>query len=135
MNLHQIRERYPGAHVHSFGDTEELSASLLDLVRSGKKTSTCFDVNDVERGIEEMPVIGNYNIALNFDRSPALVTRTTDVELVRFCDVGEDFALAEGENDSLEGWRKDHQKYFERTSTFDVQMMLVCERFELIEYF
>ena len=54
---------------------------------------------------------------------------------MRFCDVDESFALAEGEDDDLEGWRKGHQLYFERNGGFSEDMMLVCERFELVHDF
>lgn len=58
---------------------------------------------------------------------------TLEVSVVRFCDVGEDFALAEGENDDLAGWRRDHQVFFERNGGFDPEMDLVCERFKVVE--
>jgi uncharacterized protein YhfF len=54
---------------------------------------------------------------------------------MRFCDVNESFALAEGENDDLQGWRRGHQRYFERHGDFDNDMMLVCERFKLVRDF
>ncbi|MEO1277180.1 MAG: ASCH domain-containing protein, partial [Pseudomonadota bacterium] len=44
-------------------------------------------------------------------------------------------ALAEGENDSLEGWRADHRAYFERNGGWSPDMMLLCERFRVIEDF
>ena len=80
-----------------------------------------------------MPVVGRRDIALDWDGAPALVIETRAVEVRRFCDVGEDFALAEGENDTLEGWRAGHRGFFERNGGFDPQMELVCERFRLIE--
>ena len=42
-------------------------------------------------------------------------------------------ALAEGENDTLEGWRADHEAYFARNGGFDPEMMLVFEQFEVVE--
>jgi uncharacterized protein YhfF len=51
---------------------------------------------------------------------------------MRFCDVDENFALAEGENGDLEGWRRDHRRYFERNGGFDNELMVVCERFKLV---
>ena len=53
--------------------------------------------------------------------------------LIPFHRVPEDFALAEGENDTLEGWREDHQRYFERNGGWSADMMLVCERFRVVE--
>jgi uncharacterized protein YhfF len=57
------------------------------------------------------------------------------VTIRRFADVDEDFAFAEGEDDTLEGWRAGHRVYFERNGGFDPGMLLVCERFRLIEDF
>lgn len=80
-----------------------------------------------------MPEVGRRDTALNWDGTPALVIETLEVTQRRFCDVEEDFALAEGENDDLEGWRRDHRAYFARNGGFDGEMMLVCERFRLVE--
>ena len=82
-----------------------------------------------------MPITGRQDVALNWDGSPALTIETTAVEIARFCDVDENFALAEGENDDLAGWRRDHQAYFERNGCFSPEMELVLERFELVYEF
>ncbi len=116
----------------TFGDNHALCDRLLSLVRSGKKTATCEALRVFESGDEEMPVVGRRDIALNWDGSPALMIETTQVTLARFCDVDEDFALAEGENDDLRGWQADHREYFDRNGGFDAEMMLVLERFKLI---
>ena len=131
--LDRLRAKYPGSNTFVFGDTQELCDWLLGLVRDGKKTATCTDVRDIESGKVAMPVVGRRDIALNWDGTPALVIETRDIEIVRFDDVSEAFALAEGENDSLDGWRRDHKAYFERNGGFDPQMKLLCERFALIE--
>jgi uncharacterized protein YhfF len=116
----------------TFGDNEELCNELLSLVRSGKKTATCEALRNFGPDGEEMPVVGRQDVALNWDGTPALLLETLEVTQTRFCDVDEDFALAEGENDDLAGWRHDHQSYFERNGGFDPRMMLVCERFRLV---
>lgn len=117
----------------TFGDNEALCCELLSLVRSGKKTATCEALRAFEHGAEALPVVGRRDIALNWDGTPALLLETTEVLERRFCDVDEDFALAEGENDDLTGWRDDHRRYFQRTVGFDEQMILICERFRLIK--
>ena len=115
-----------------FGDCEELCNELLSLVRAGYKTATCNSLRNF-RGIEEeIPVVGRRDIALNWDGTPALLIETLKVTQMRFCDVDESFALAEGENEDLEGWRRDHQEYFEANGGFDWEMMLVCEHFKVI---
>jgi uncharacterized protein YhfF len=115
-----------------FGDSEALCNELLRLVRSGKKTATCDALRHFGTHGEEMPVVGRRDVALNWDGTPALLLETLEVTQTRFCDVEEGFALAEGENDDLEGWQRDHREYFERSGSFDREMMLVCERFRLV---
>ena len=133
VTLEVLQKKYPNSATFKFGDSESLCNWLLNLVREGKKTATCGALGDFEAGNEEMPVVGRRNIALNWDGSPALVIETMEVTYQRFCDVDEEFALEEGENDDLGGWRKDHQQYFQRNGGFDNEMILVCERFKVIE--
>ncbi len=135
MDLEQLQQKYPGAETFTFGDSRELCDRLLELVREGKKVATCEALRAFEKGDEAMPVAGRRDIALNWDGSPALALETVSVELTRFCDVEESFALAEGEDETLQGWQDAHRSYFERSGGFEPEMMLVCERFRLIEDF
>ncbi len=132
MKAEELQARRAGSTTFTFGDSEELCNDLLRLVRSGKKTATCEALGEFGPEGEAMPVVGRRDIALNWDGTPALIIETLEVTQMRFCDVDECFALAEGENDDLEGWRHDHQRYFERNGGFDNEMMLVCERFKLV---
>ena len=116
-----------------FGDNKALSDHLIALVQNGKKTATCGALRDYENGDEVMPIPGRRDIALHWDDTPALVIETVDVTITRFCDVTEDFALAEGEDDDLAGWQRGHQTFFERNGGFEIDMKLVCERFKLVE--
>lgn len=61
-----------------------------------------------------------------------LVIETTEVTVQRCCDVPEDFALAEGEGD-FDAWKRGHIAFFTRNGGYDPAMMLVCERFRLVE--
>ncbi|WP_170569016.1 ASCH domain-containing protein [Ruegeria atlantica] len=131
--LDRIKARYPEAQTFKLGDSQTLCDELLTLVRSGAKTATCGALRDFPEGSADMPKPGRRDIALEWDGRPALVIETVDVSIRRFCDVTEDFALAEGENDTLDGWRDGHRRYFERNGGFDPKMELVCERFHLIE--
>ncbi len=132
MTNEEARAFAANAITFKFGDSEELCNRLLQLVRSGKKTATCGALYEFGPGKDEMPVVGRRDVAVHWDGTPALLLETVAVTEMRFCDVGEEFALAEGENDSLEGWQRDHRRYFERTGGFEPDMMLVCERFRLI---
>jgi uncharacterized protein YhfF len=133
MTLEEALLRYPGAETFQFGDNRGLCDALLTLVRAGKKTATCGAQRDFEAECEAMPVVGRRDIALDWDGAPALVIETTEVTERRFCDVDADFALAEGENETLEGWQAGHRRFFERNGGWSQEMMLVCERFRLVE--
>lgn len=132
-DMEDLQVTYPGAGTFQFGDGPALSAELLALVRAGKKRATCGALHEFADDPASMPKVGRCDIAANWDGTPALVIRTVKVEQVRFCDVTEAMALAEGENDTLEGWRRDHEAFFTRNGGFDAQMMLVFEHFELVE--
>ncbi len=135
MTLDEALIRYPDAETFTFGDNRTLCDELLALVRSGKKTATCGAARDFEAGGEPLPEVGRRDIALDWDGNPAFVIETLEVTRRRFSDVDQDFALAEGENESLNGWRAGHRRYFERNGGWDPDMELVCERFRLVEDF
>ncbi len=128
-----LQDTYPGAGTFKFGDTAKLSKRLIALVRSGHKRATCAALADFADAPEAMPREGRCDIATNWDDTPAVVVRTVKVEQIRYCDVTEEMALAEGENLDLEGWKEDHKAYFERGGGFDPEMMLVFEHFEVVE--
>ncbi len=132
MNTTDAEASHIGLVTFTYGDNEALCNELLYLVRLSRKTATCDALCNFGPGGEEMPIVGRRDVALNWDGTPALLIETLEVTQMRFCNVDESFALAEGENEDLEGWRRDHQEYFERTCGFDRDMMLVCERFRLI---
>ncbi|MEQ5776873.1 ASCH domain-containing protein [Thalassospira sp. NFXS8] len=127
-----LTQRYPTAATFKFGDSAGLCASLVGLVRAGKKVATCGALRDYQNG-EAMPEVGRRDIALNWDDTPALVIETVEIIQCRFDEISEEMALAEGEDDSLEEWRVGHSAYFERNGGFSPDMQIVWERFRLIE--
>ncbi|MEM7509269.1 MAG: ASCH domain-containing protein [Pseudomonadota bacterium] len=135
VTLEELKKRYPGAEVFSFGDTPELIAVLTDLVRSGVKRATCSAVADIDAGKQEVPQIGRRDIVLDADGAPAFVIETLELRETTWETITEEMALAEGENETLEGWRADHKRYFERHGIFAPDMKLLWERFEVIEDF
>ena len=120
-----------------FGDTEADCRWLTQLVRDGRKTATCDRVEMFGSGPgqEPLPVVGRRDVAANWDGTPAVEIETLSVSFHRFDEVPENFALAEGENDRLEGWRRDPRVYFERTGGWSPDMMLMCERFLMVRDF
>lgn len=133
LTLDDLLDRYPEAETFAFGDGPELCDRLIALVRSGKKTATCGAMMDYIESDDPMPAVGRQDIVLDWDGTPQLVIETTEVTIRRFKDVPEDFALAEGENESWDDWARAHKVFFDRNGGWDEKMELVCERFKVIE--
>lgn len=121
-----------------FCDTKHWADACADLVKEGIKTGTCGALVSYKIGQEDLPKVGDLFIVTNWDGQPTSITKTTKVELVKFKDIGEEWARSEGEGDrSLAHWRKGHWEFFERDlGQFGVapseDMVLVCETFEVI---
>ncbi len=133
LRLATVIARYPGAQTFTFGDSRELCDRLLALVRAGTKRATCGALRDFAEGGDPLPVVGRRDIALDWDGNPALVIETVEVIIRRFCDVDADFALAEGEDETLQGWQAGHRAWFARNGGWAPEMDLVCERFRMVE--
>ena len=125
--------KYPGANAWQMGDSPELASKLADLIKKGIKTASCGSFASYQQE-EPAPKIGSYNIILDGQSIPVCVIRLVSMQLVRFCDVTEEFARKEGEGDlSLEYWQKEHQRFFTREGYFSEEMELITEEFEVVE--
>lgn len=123
--------------VAGFGDSAELSASLIALILAGVKRATCSLRDSWAFDGERLPAAGDVEIVLDFGGRPVLVLRTTDVRIMPFDAVPASFAIAEGEGDlSLDYWRREHWRFFLRECArigreAGNDMPLVCEWFEV----
>ena len=117
----------------SFGDSPAMADELLALVLAGTKTATCGALTSFGPS-EPMPEAGRRDLVLDGSGNPAAIIETQTVKICRFDEVDADFARDEGEGDgTLEFWRDAHRAYFERNGGWSASMMVVCERFRLIE--
>src|SRR5262245_55166554 len=92
-----------------FGDSAELSRSLIALIRAGRKRAGASLLWAHEHEGEPVPVPGDIGIILDDRHRPVMVTRVTHVEIVPFRRVTAAYAALEGEGDgSLEHWREGH---------------------------
>ena len=124
-----VPEKYRGLRSFAFGDGPALADELLDLVMNGVKTATCSTEDEPNTSAP-----GECWIVLDGRGEPACVIETTEVAYRRFGDVDAVFAYEEGEGDrSLAYWRDAHRRYFGRQGKFSEDMMLMCERFRLVE--
>ncbi len=132
MSLEALLAIYTGAQTFRFGDGPALWRTLLALVRSRRKRATCMTMAEVAAG-EAVPGIGRCDIVLTWGGQPALVTRTMELRLLRFCAMTAEMALMEGEDETFEGWQAGHGEYYRRLGVFDPQMELIWERFEVVD--
>ena len=123
----------PNAVTFRFGDSDAMNRELIALVRAGKKRATMGRLSDFGPGKEAKPVVGRCDIITEWDGTPAVVVRTVSVEEMPLNEISEDFALAEGENETYREWYDDHRRYFERNGGWAPDMMMICERFEVVE--
>ena len=113
----------------SFGDGPELADELLALVLSGAKRATCWAESQGLLSAE----VGKAMVVLDGQGIPRAVVRTIELTKRRFDEVDAAFAHDEGEGDrSLQYWREAHRRYFTRLGRYAPDMMLWCERFELV---
>jgi uncharacterized protein YhfF len=113
----------------SFGDSPELADELLALVLSGTKRATCWAESQGLLSAE----VGKAMVVLDGQGVPRAVVRTIELTKRRFDEVDAAFAHDEGEGDrSLPYWREAHRRYFTRLGRYAPDMMLWCERFELV---
>jgi len=125
--------------IGEYGDSEALSASLIQLMVDGVKRGTCSLLWSWEFDGEPLPQVGDIEIVLDWHGTPRLLRRTTAVDVVPFDQVGAGFAASEGEGDlSLSYWRTEHWRFFTDECrrigrTVDPAMPLVCEIFEVLQ--
>jgi uncharacterized protein YhfF len=112
-----------------FGDSPELANELVELVLAGAKRATCWAESQGLLSAE----VGKLMVALDGYGVPRAVLRTLELNKRRFDEVDEAFAFDEGEGDrSLRFWRDAHKRYFTRLGRYAPDMMLWCERFEMV---
>lgn len=127
--MNPIPARYQGLRSFAFGDGPELADELLDLVLQGVKTATCSTEDEPNTSTP-----GEHWIVLDGQGHPRCVIETIEITYRRYCDVDARFAFEEGEGDlSLAYWRDAHRDYFSRQGRFSETMLLMCERFRLVE--
>ncbi|TPQ36184.1 ASCH domain-containing protein [Bradyrhizobium guangdongense] len=126
-----VPERYRHLRTFAFGDGPALADELVELVIKGAKTATCSTEDEPNTSSP-----GEQWVVLDGSGEPRCVIESTEITYRRYNEVEADFAYEEGEGDrSLAYWRDAHRNYFGRLGRFSEDMMLMCERFRLVEVF
>lgn len=125
--------------VSAYGDSPALSEALLALIRVGRKRAGTGLLWAYEAEGEATPKVGEIEIVVDHRNEPALVTRTTCVQVIPYAEVTAEYASIEGEGDgSLAFWREAHWAFFSRECqrlgrTPDESMLVVCGVFEVLD--
>jgi uncharacterized protein YhfF len=85
--------------IDSYGDFPELSATLLALIKAGRKRAETSLFWAVEAESEALPQIGDIGIVIDHDNEPAVFTRTASVHVELFREVKAEYAAMKGEGD------------------------------------
>ena len=70
--------------VDGYGDSPELSESLLALIRSGQKRAGTSLLWTMEEEKDTVPQVGDIALVVNHLNQPALICRNTQVEIVPY---------------------------------------------------
>ncbi len=124
-------------HWH-FELTESACNQLLDLVLAGKKRATSSSLLSFQAAGEEIPKAGDLSVITNWDGVPRCVIMTKAVRVMRYGDITFDIAKLEGEDDSLESWRRSHERFFREEGaelgySFSEDLDVVFEEFEVVK--
>jgi uncharacterized protein YhfF len=119
-----------------FGTPGEFREELNELVIKGIKKATSGTLEwDYQANNEPIETIGEKIAVLNSEGRHIATIQATKVEVVRFADVPDEFALTEGEGDlSGNDYRASHLRYWSKQGleiTDDTQIVLLY--FESIE--
>ena len=121
-----------------FCDNEADANELAELVLQGTKRATASLRWVYEAENEPLPKVGDLSVVTNWDGDPLCVIETTQVDVVPYDRVSEEFAAVEGGGDgSLRYWREAHWPFFSRECASlgrepTQEMPVICERFRVV---
>ena len=119
-----------------FGTPGESRSRLIDLIVNGNKRATAAPLHDYAKESEPVESIGECLAMLDNADQHVATLRVTRVEISRFIDVPDEFALAEAEGDlNAADFRASHSDYWSRigeTITDETQVVQVY--FELLTH-
>ena len=84
---------------------------LVSLVLNSKKTATASLYE-----YDSLPTVGELSILTDSNNNDMCILKTKKVIITKFKNITWNLAKLEGENTSLEEWRKVHKDYFSKTN-------------------
>ena len=102
---------------------------MINLVLDGKKTATTSLYV-----IDSLPKVGEISVLTDSNDTNVCIVKSKEVIVTEFKNITWDLAKLEGENNSLEEWRKVHIDYFSKIdSNFNEDTKVIFEIFEVVE--
>ena len=102
---------------------------LANLVLDGKKSATTSLYE-----LDNVPKIGDISVLTDSKNNSMCIVKAKKVIVTQFKNITWDLAKLEGENTSLDEWRKNHINYFNKVdSNFNENTMVIFEVFEVIK--
>ena len=119
-----------------FGTPGESRARLIDFIVNGNKRATAGLLDDYAKESEPVESVGECLAMLDNDNQHVATLRVTRVEVSRFIDVPDKFALAEAEGDlNASDFRASHSAYWSRIGeTITDETQIVQVYFELLTH-
>lgn len=101
----------------------------MKLVLDGKKTATTSLYE-----FDSLPTVGDVSILTDSNNNDMCIIKTKEVIVTEFKNIIWDLVKLEGENNSLEEWRKVHKNFFSKIdSSFNYDTKIIFEIFEVVE--
>lgn len=101
---------------------------LVEFVLEGKKTATTYLYEDDEKYKEN-----DISILTDINGNDVCLIQTKKIIITTFKNITWDLAVLEGENNSLDDWRKEHYNFFKKINPdFNKDTKVVFEIFEMI---
>ena len=119
-----------------FGTPGESRTRLIDFIVNGNKRATAGLLDDYAKESEPVESVGECLAMLDNDNQHVATLRVTRVEVSRFIDVPDEFALAEAEGDlNAADFRTSHSAYWSRIGeTITDETQIVQVYFELLTH-
>ena len=119
-----------------FGNTDEDIDLLALKVLSGSKIATSSLLEYYRLGLKSLSTVDDYMAILDSSDNQVAVVRVVRIEIMKFGDIPESFAVEEGDG-SLANWKMIHRYYYSgqlsaigKELTNDTE--LVCEWFRIV---
>lgn len=122
-----------------FHNNKEDANRLAQLILNGKKKAGSNLYFFYEQANADLPEIGTKNIVTDFDGKAIAIIETTQVDIVPFNKISEEYAVMDmgTTKEPLEKWKKAHWAFFapameENGGKPTEEMLIVCEHFKTI---